>query len=58
MGVMQCNVKDCESIMCHNQNDQCGYICDEHKQELDFTLKIAIRKLTKQVAKDFFEGDV
>jgi len=35
MGVMECNRKDCNNIMCDNHSKITGYICNECKQELE-----------------------
>ena len=34
MGVMTCNRRDCENIMCERHSCEYGYICDECFDEL------------------------
>jgi len=34
MGVMECNRKDCDNIMCNRYSQRFGYICDECFEEL------------------------
>lgn len=34
MGVMQCDRKECENIMCDRYSDKHGYICNECFEEL------------------------
>ena len=35
MGVMRCDRKKCESIMCDRYSEEYGYICDECFSELE-----------------------
>ncbi len=35
MGVMECNRKGCEHIMCDNYSEVTGYICYDCKRELE-----------------------
>lgn len=44
MGVMACNRKDCESIMCDTYVDDIGYICNDCKEEFKNYLKAINKK--------------
>lgn len=57
MGIRGCDVTGCESIFNDHRIIGHGDICEQHKEELSFIIKIAVRKLTKKITADFFEGE-
>ena len=45
MGVMKCNRKGCDNILCKSYNPQTGYICNDCLNEM--------KESQKQLGKDF-----
>lgn len=51
MGVMECNRRGCDNIMCNHYNSETGYICYECLTELENLQKLKPNMKLKHIKK-------